>query len=255
MHSEWTDQLSGYLDDELAPGPRADLDRHLAQCAECARTLAELRAVASWARAYRGAEPARDLWPGVRERIDRDKGAAIGRMAGVGWRQLIAAGIAVVAIGGGALWLGTRGPVVAPPEEQVHRDPVQPRAERALAGEGTEFLPGPDEHLLHGLLGVVGTHHPAGERVDPPHVRTVQPLEGLGVAPGGQADVVELSVLLDRDLEIGQHGARGRWNRIPIRLSVRKFDTRRTVSVGSRFSANPPELTKGYRYDIISISH
>jgi anti-sigma factor RsiW len=117
MHSEWTDQLSGYLDDELAPGPRADLDRHLAQCAECARTLAELRAVASWARAYRGAEPARDLWPGVRERIDRDKGAAIGRMAGVGWRQLIAAGIAVVAIGGGALWLGTRGPVVAPPLE------------------------------------------------------------------------------------------------------------------------------------------
>ena len=114
MHTQWTDRLSDYLDDELPPGPRAELEAHLAQCAACARTLAELRAVTAWARSFRGMEPARDLWPDVRGRIDRDKVTAIPRLVGVGWRQLIAAGIAVVAIGGGALWLGMRSPALPP---------------------------------------------------------------------------------------------------------------------------------------------
>ena len=42
---QWTDKLSDYLDDELAPGERAALDAHLVSCRECSETLEELREV------------------------------------------------------------------------------------------------------------------------------------------------------------------------------------------------------------------
>lgn len=125
MHPNWTDQLSAYLDDELPAAPRLELERHLAQCAECARTLVELRAVTTWAHSYRGTEPARDLWPAVRRRIEGDKVVAIPRLVGVGWRQLIAAGIAVVAIGGGVIWFSGRAPMVSlAPEPAFEASPA-----------------------------------------------------------------------------------------------------------------------------------
>ena len=43
MSDVWTDRLSEYLDDELPPGERVALEGHLAQCAECSATLADLR--------------------------------------------------------------------------------------------------------------------------------------------------------------------------------------------------------------------
>ena len=43
MSDVWTDRLSEYLDDELPPRERAELERHLLGCAECSGTLAELR--------------------------------------------------------------------------------------------------------------------------------------------------------------------------------------------------------------------
>src|SRR6185369_9615038 len=45
MSDVWTDRLSEYLDDELPPRERATLEVHLAQCAECSATLADLRRV------------------------------------------------------------------------------------------------------------------------------------------------------------------------------------------------------------------
>ena len=51
MSDVWTDRLSEYLDDELPPGERAALEGHLAQCAECSATLADLRRVVARARA------------------------------------------------------------------------------------------------------------------------------------------------------------------------------------------------------------
>src|SRR5580704_18022707 len=69
MHEEWTDKLSEYLDDELPPGERAAAAAHLAQCAECARTLEELRRVVETARALTPRRPGRDLWSGVAERM------------------------------------------------------------------------------------------------------------------------------------------------------------------------------------------
>jgi hypothetical protein len=124
MHEEWTDQLSEYLDDELSPGERASVDAHLAQCAECARTLDELRRVVATARALTPRRPARDLWSGVAERIATDSPLSA---AGTGgpqdnrapvapfrprqpWRvsftlpQLAAASLLLAAVSGGLVW-------------------------------------------------------------------------------------------------------------------------------------------------------
>ena len=39
------DRMSGYLDGELAGGERGQMERHLAECQDCRRLLAGLRAV------------------------------------------------------------------------------------------------------------------------------------------------------------------------------------------------------------------
>src|SRR4051794_39262488 len=65
MSDVWTDRLSEYLDDELSPGERVALEGHLAQCAECSATLADLRRVLARARALESTGPMTDLWPGI----------------------------------------------------------------------------------------------------------------------------------------------------------------------------------------------
>ena len=47
----WMDRLSEYLDGELAPEERRELEAHLARCATCKRTLEDLRAVVARAAA------------------------------------------------------------------------------------------------------------------------------------------------------------------------------------------------------------
>ncbi len=43
---QWApEHMSGYLDDDLAARARARMERHLAECADCRRLLASLRAV------------------------------------------------------------------------------------------------------------------------------------------------------------------------------------------------------------------
>src|SRR3954469_1019263 len=72
MHGEWTDKLSDYMDDELTPAERREVDGHLAGCADCSRTLAELRRVVEEAQALRPRPPAADLWGGVAKRLARE---------------------------------------------------------------------------------------------------------------------------------------------------------------------------------------
>ncbi len=109
-----SEQLSDYLDDELAPPGQAEVATHLAACADCAALLGELRRVLSRARALDDSPPRADLWPGV--------AAAIGstparRRPSFSWPQLIAAGIALVVLSGGAvaLLLYRGGPLVGVP--------------------------------------------------------------------------------------------------------------------------------------------
>ena len=97
-----SEQLSDYLDDELAPAVRAEVYAHVAGCTDCSALLAELRRVISRAQALDDSPPQADLWPGV--------AAAIGatparRRPSFSWPQLVAAGIALVVLSGGAVAL------------------------------------------------------------------------------------------------------------------------------------------------------
>jgi anti-sigma factor RsiW len=111
MSDMWTERLSEYLDEELAPEERAALAAHLKGCAECSATLAELRRVVARARTLESAGPATDLWPGIAQRI----GAGVSpvqvvprerfRRIAFSVPQLLAAGIALMVLSGGSVWL------------------------------------------------------------------------------------------------------------------------------------------------------
>lgn len=73
----WTERLSSYLDEELAPADRARLEAHLAGCARCARTLAELRSVVQRAARLEDEPPAADLWPAIAARLEPERAAAV----------------------------------------------------------------------------------------------------------------------------------------------------------------------------------
>jgi anti-sigma factor RsiW len=67
---EWcTARLSDYLDDELSSDERTAVDGHVAGCAECRRTLEDLRQVIATAATLSPLAPRVDLWDGIAERL------------------------------------------------------------------------------------------------------------------------------------------------------------------------------------------
>jgi hypothetical protein len=115
MTDHWTDRLSEYLDGELEAADRAALERHLASCAECAATLAELGAVVARAAELQPRPPAADLWPGVEAKLDRVTPVVapirsrVARRVSFTMPQLVAAGLALMVTSGGAVWMLQRG--------------------------------------------------------------------------------------------------------------------------------------------------
>src|SRR3954452_5577067 len=109
MTDQWTDRLSEYLDDELAADERAACDAHLASCRECDATLRELRAVAARAASLGPTPPAADLWPGIEARLSRSVlsplRSRVPRRISFTFTQLIAAGLALMVLSGGSVWL------------------------------------------------------------------------------------------------------------------------------------------------------
>lgn len=59
------EEFSEYLDGELPPERAGLLERHVAECGECAALLEELRRVVLRAQALDDRPPSHDLWPGV----------------------------------------------------------------------------------------------------------------------------------------------------------------------------------------------
>jgi hypothetical protein len=117
MTDQWTDRLSEYLDDELPPEERAAVEAHLRHCVPCGAVLADLKRIVVRAQGLQDRQPARDLWPAIAARIsaspataDRDEALAIDgthrrRRWSFSLPELAAAGIALMALSGGAAWL------------------------------------------------------------------------------------------------------------------------------------------------------
>lgn len=97
-------RLDDYVDGSLPEGEFQEVELHLAHCAACREQERRLRLILAHARALpRELGPARDLWPGVAERIE----------AGRGWRPswwatAALAAAAAVAAAVGVTLLGTR---------------------------------------------------------------------------------------------------------------------------------------------------
>ncbi len=110
MHDRWTDQMSEYLDGELPPHERVALEAHVAQCAECSRTLDELRSVVARAASLGDRPAARDLWPGIAAMLGSDGAVTSTRRTpprrfSFSVPQLAAAAAVIVALTGGAVWV------------------------------------------------------------------------------------------------------------------------------------------------------
>lgn len=122
------EQLSDYLDDDLAPAARAAVDQHLASCDACRATLDDLRALQARARALADATatPATDLWPGIAARLAGPRHMADAapaarvlpwyrRRISIGVVELALAASLVAAIGGALLVTNQRGTAPALP--------------------------------------------------------------------------------------------------------------------------------------------
>ena len=114
MTDQWTNRLSEYIDDELTSAERAELDAHLAACRACTVTLDELREVVARAGSLLPRPPAADLWPGIEPRLERSATVAAfqprsrqaaSRRFSFTMPQLVAAGLALMVMSGGGVWV------------------------------------------------------------------------------------------------------------------------------------------------------
>ena len=108
MSDTWTGRLSEYLDEELSVPEQRALETHLEECAGCRKALEELRLVTNRAAALQDRPPAENLWSGIAQRMgtaqtERRRGAR--RRVSFSLPQLAAAGLALILIGAGGVWV------------------------------------------------------------------------------------------------------------------------------------------------------
>lgn len=131
------EQLSLHLDDELDPVTAREVAGHLETCQACATLLSELRQVMARAAALEDRPPRADLWPGVAAAIGAPPRQ--GRRITLSIPQLLAAGIALALLSGGAvsaaLW---RGPIAPRPEAAVTPGPSSMYTASAPGDRGYE---------------------------------------------------------------------------------------------------------------------
>ena len=170
MSDQWTDQLSDYLDGELPPDQRAELEAHLMQCVSCGAVLADLKRIVARARSLDDREPDRDLWPDIAERIGA-KATRQPRRWNFSLPQLAAAGIALAAVSGGAAWL------------------LHPSTGGGLASRAPASAPVPADS--QGILAVAA-HRRAAERG---YDGAVADLERVLAAGRGRLDTATVNVI------------------------------------------------------------
>jgi len=82
IHARLQRQLSAYVDGELSPDERREVDAHLPTCVECREELARLRQVKHLIGRLPEREPPQEVWQALRRRIAEDQGrpAAVGAL-------------------------------------------------------------------------------------------------------------------------------------------------------------------------------
>jgi hypothetical protein len=110
MNDEWTERLSDYIDGELTTEEAEALEAHLLECADCGRTLHELRAVVARAGQVIDRPPANDLWQGIAEQIAVvEQGGRVElqpkRRFSFSIPQLAAASVALMLMSAGTMYL------------------------------------------------------------------------------------------------------------------------------------------------------
>jgi Putative zinc-finger len=185
MTDQWTDRLSEYLDDELPPADRAALEAHVRHCVACGAVLADLKRIIARAQSLEDRAPERDLWPGIAARIGASLTAGNPdevtpldtarrrRRWSFSLPQLAAAGIALMALSGGAAWL--LHPGATPPAAVATR----PAAAPALSPTGSP------------RVALTSSRRAAGQSYD----AAVADLEGVLTAGRGRLDTTTVRVI------------------------------------------------------------
>lgn len=122
MHEQYTDQLSDYVDGELAPDENAALEAHLRRCAACTAVLNDLKRVVARAQTLEPRPPQADLWAGIAARTER---VAPPRRFSFTLGQLAAAAAVLVALSSTvAVKLMTPAPVPETPPQAAQAAPA-----------------------------------------------------------------------------------------------------------------------------------
>jgi anti-sigma factor RsiW len=131
MTDQWMHRLSEYLDGDLTPVERSELEEHLAACETCRRVLDELRIVMAQAAVLPDRDPEADLWPAVRDAIAQGRvvpiqAARTARRFSFSLAQVLAAAATLALVSATAIWLavGKRSVAAGPSVDTARIRPV-----------------------------------------------------------------------------------------------------------------------------------
>jgi hypothetical protein len=183
MKDHLTDRLSAYLDGDLDGAERGAVEAHLRACPACSQELEQLRRIVAYAQGVAAADrpPSRDLWTGIRARIEAQPAASAGprvvafapRRVSLSVMQLAAAAVLLMAVSAGTAWFARGG--LAPVDGT-------PRSPRVIEAE-IEPTPGGGEVRLANFAdaqydaAVADLEKALAERRNDLNPRTVEILE------------------------------------------------------------------------------
>jgi hypothetical protein len=109
------ERFAAYIEGDLSAAEQTRAERHLAECATCAQTLVELRAIAGEAAQLPLLTPSRDLWAGIASRISTpvtplESAPATVRRAPRREFQYAIAAAALIAVTAGVTYMATARP-------------------------------------------------------------------------------------------------------------------------------------------------
>jgi hypothetical protein len=164
----FANRLSDYVDDEITAVERIAIKAHLARCAECRETVEELRSVVAHAASLEDAAPAGDLWPGVAARVSAQRGTwwllrrlISSQRFSFTLPQLAAAGLAIVVLTGGLVWMARSG------DPRVDFEPVSAHGDvAARPGRPTPAEP-TDTHYDEAVANLERVLESRRPRLDP----------------------------------------------------------------------------------------